>query len=517
MFFGNAKDSVKVWFRTPMFYFCLFFMILNLFLTKQMMEEKGLGGFVWVAMVQLIIECIVIYVLSRMRKKGVRIERQFLFVAVVLGIMFIVVLPPGQSPDEAGHFMRAYGISDGYLVADSLGDDGTVGSPIPVETDFLLSQAGWRDEERGVYKGVRDELWRGRTGETEMRAYNTLAVYNFMCYLPQSIAIIIGKAFGLSVLAMAYLAEVFNFVVWLLLMYFAIKLIPKFKTALLFMALLPITIQEATSLAPDAMAIGLGAFMIAYVLYLTYAKKTEIVMKEKVLLCIVALMMSLCKIVYLPMVFLYLILPKERFGSKKKKWFFVGGIIAISIVVNLLWLMNSFGYIMETTPGVDAAAQAGWVITHPMSYIGIMIHTVDVYSLRWIEEALGMSLGAVDFHLPMLYFVSSFVILIVILAQRNETLKMKKIDRCVMIGVFAAVCILIFTSLYVQWTAYGNDIIEGIQGRYFLPILALLPAMICRTKGSGQRFAVSISNKTVMNYSLFSGLIACTTILIQNI
>ena len=33
---------------------------------------------------------------------------------------------------------------------------------------------------------------------------------------------------------------------------------------------------------------------------------------------------------------------------------------------------------------------------------------------------------------------------------------------------------LIFASLYVQWTAYKNPIIDGIQGRYFIPLLMFL-------------------------------------------
>ena len=37
---------------------------------------------------------------------------------------------------------------------------------------------------------------------------------------------------------------------------------------------------------------------------------------------------------------------------------------------------------------------------------------------------------------------------------------------------------LIFTSLYVQWTKVAADIIEGVQGRYFIPI-SLLFFLIC--------------------------------------
>ena len=37
-----------------------------------------------------------------------------------------------------------------------------------------------------------------------------------------------------------------------------------------------------------------------------------------------------------------------------------------------------------------------------------------------------------------------------------------------------SVIILIFTSLYVQWTPFRNPVINGVQGRYFIPILLII-------------------------------------------
>ena len=36
---------------------------------------------------------------------------------------------------------------------------------------------------------------------------------------------------------------------------------------------------------------------------------------------------------------------------------------------------------------------------------------------------------------------------------------------------------LICASLYVQWTSLENEIIEGIQGRYFIPLI-IFPALL---------------------------------------
>ena len=40
---------------------------------------------------------------------------------------------------------------------------------------------------------------------------------------------------------------------------------------------------------------------------------------------------------------------------------------------------------------------------------------------------------------------------------------------------------LMFTSLYMQWTAVYSDTIDGIQGRYFIPLLLVI-AMLWMSK-----------------------------------
>ena len=126
-----------------------------------------------------------------------------------------------------------------------------------------------------------------------------------------------------------------------------------------------------------------------------------------------------------------------------------------------------------------------------------------------------MSLGAFKFNLPNILFFISFAIMLILFAQRDETLKIKKIDRWIFVLVFFVITILIFTSLYMQWTPYGEEVVDGIQGRYFLPIMLLISVMICRTD-SRKNYPVLVSTDLVMYYSLFINVIALVTIFAQN-
>ena len=495
--------------KKPEFYFCLVFIILNLFFTRQILGVNGVGNFVFVGLIEVAIECASIFVLYKMRGRGEPLEKQFLFLALVLGSLFIILLPPGQSPDDITHFRRAYGISQGVLVPDQVvNDKGAIGSLIPENTDFLS-----RRPDHGTYEMAAEELFEEK-GELSNQPYTSAALYNFICYIPQSIAALIGNIFGISVLGIAYLMDIFNFIVWVILIYFAIKITPRFKSIFLFVSLFPITLQEATSVSPDALTIGLSFFLIAYILYLAYEKKTQMTKKDYVILSLCALVIGFCKIVYLPLIFLMIVIPKERFGTTKKKWIFLGVLLGAVIILNLAWLMFSSRYLVEYRTGVNSKEQLVGILKNPIKYLMVMFRTINVNGQLWMSNILGITLGAFTFNLPNALFFISFAFSILLFMQRNETIKLKKADRWIFLLVFLMIIALIFTSLYMQWTPLGNDVIDGIQGRYFLPIIVLLPIILNRS--NKKNYPVVISDVAVLYYSLFLNIVACITVFAQN-
>ena len=43
------------------------------------------------------------------------IEKKYLYIALIFGILFVFIVPPFQSPDEDSHFKKAYQVSKGKL------------------------------------------------------------------------------------------------------------------------------------------------------------------------------------------------------------------------------------------------------------------------------------------------------------------------------------------------------------------------------------------------------------------
>ena len=111
--------------------------------------------------------------------------------------------------------------------------------------------------------------------------YANKSLYNFICYIPQTIGIGISSLLNLSIVLQMIFGKIFNYITFVILIYFSIKNTPYKKYLVFFVALLPITLQEATSLAPDSLAISLSIFLISHILMIR-AKNETITKKQMI-------------------------------------------------------------------------------------------------------------------------------------------------------------------------------------------------------------------------------------------
>ena len=296
----------------------------------------------------------------------------YLFVPAVglaLGVTFTYVTPALVAPDEYTHLAAAYELASTWSVQAAADEDGNL---LLRECD--AAYFGTKTGDIGVlaYKneaiaetsepGSPDVL----TTHSEVKAGQGSG-----SYLAQALGIRLARAQGKNFYTMLLYGRLANLILYLLLAALAVWLAPTSLRGLFAcVALLPMPLQLAASLSPDAAVLGLVFSFTALCLRLRGEKA---VWWQKILLIVLGGLTAPGKAIYLPVILLCLLIPAENLtydGNPTVKFLgeeLPGGccIHAATLVLAFcFWLaanLNAVAYAardMNTTVLVTAAAAA---------------------------------------------------------------------------------------------------------------------------------------------------------------
>ena len=399
-------------------------------------------------------------------KKNIKIENIFLVSFILIGLAYFILLPFTQAPDEVNHFIRAYEIANGYLISDK-NQSNYGGRLLPEELQNINRIQSYKE----LIQNIKNN--KELSGEKTFILFPNTALYFFVSYIPQSIGIFIGKLFTHNFTILAYFGRLFNFVFFVLIFYLSIKYTPIKKISLYLIAFLPMTLQEAASLAADPIIISCSALLISICLNIKYREENNfITLKEIILIYLLMLFIAGSKIIYLPICFIILIIPKEKF--KNNKLFVIAPILIISILINIVWMGISLSYSNgKYIDTINEKEQVHFILNNMFGYFFIFINTIIKYYKFYITSIIGQNLSWFNIHIPNIaYYI--FLLSTILLFLFDNNIKSKEISvkiKCIIFIIISLTIGLMFSALYVSWTPVGDNIIEGVQGRYFLPIL----------------------------------------------
>ena len=127
---------------------------------------------------------------------------------------------------------------------------------------------------------------------------------------------------------------------------------------------------------------------------------------------------------------------------------------------------------------ISTPKQIGFILQNPIVYTKILLGSTFG---QFIDKFFGIStivkMGSIG-NAPFVCLVLVDIIMVV-LALVNldyKKLRLNKYQRgFILLMIFAVNC-LIWTALYLSYTEVGAEVIQGVQGRYFLPLLIILLA-----------------------------------------
>lgn len=405
------------------------------------------------------------------------LEWIYLFIAFIIGGLLVLITPPYEIPDEVNHFARAYQISEGYIRSPvtkwKTGELYFVANVPATFKDIIFGKKVSEQAKTGNIQLIRRNYTiSSYSNESLTLPITNTGQYSPINYIPQILGIWIGKLLNFSAggifYTMRWLASIFV----ISCVFFSARILKEKKNLIIILASMPMVLAESSSCSADAVTYGV-AFLTTSFLFSLKLKESELTKRELGFLIITAITLGLIKQVYGVILLLYFLLPISRMRTKIR--FYIGGIILLVIYAGsaLLWLsMMSSGnnVALPLCNGADVGRQLAFVAENPCEYIQALISTLMIWGESYCYQFIGV-LGLLQIHLPRwFYYLYAFFIL---LGSVWGELRMTIYQR---LGCWLAVflvAIVIFFNQYLTWSSVGASMIDGVQGRYMIPLAVL--------------------------------------------
>lgn len=268
----------------------------------------------WLFTISLLFLLVFLFLILHSARKP-EIHHLFLLIAIPLGILYLFLFPPGTVPDEKTHLQASYRLSNVFLFDFEETEDGTIHmrQEDADYTPLLVDECSF-----SLYNSVLRSSSLFCRDDTIVEAESQAASLGNapFGYIVPALGITVGRILHLGTVPTCFLGRLFNLLLFVFLVYFSIKKIPFGKAAMALMGTLPIALHTAASFSYDATINGLGFFLIAYCLYMAFGERS-VSLQDIILTSIVSLILAPCKLIYVFLSLLILIVPLKRFCSKK--------------------------------------------------------------------------------------------------------------------------------------------------------------------------------------------------------
>lgn len=408
-------------------------------------------------------------------------------------ILFAVLLPPFSVADEYHHYLSSYWLSE-CVTGDAAWTDPET---LNMRSDDweLYSNHGSRDEsldyqtftiDASAYQQVADEfsLLTQREGDCSVPDYAmfsfSLGGENAIAKIGSVVGILLAKLFGLGAYPLFYLGRLFSSLFFVVLVVAAIHITPIGKNVMMGIALLPMTLHLAASYSYDGGTIALSFLFIALALRAVLGEG-KLDRSTMVALAIVSALLAPCKAVYVLEVGLVLFIPQKRFSSKSSAFLYKGAVIFLAVSAAAIAKLTMITKVSAGTstfafPG-ETTFSLATLISDPLGTASLFFRTFDVSGDSYWMTAIGSNLGWLQANLGMpAFLMGAYVLALLYAVQRSDddAIELRSWQRMLFAAVAAAVWLAVMLSMAVSWTPTSAATIQGVQGRYILPVLPLL-------------------------------------------
>ena len=393
----------------------------------------------------------------------------FLILALLFGVIWVFLMPAGAGYDEETHLARIYEISRGYLIPNTW--LGVTGNGIPQS----LLQVSYRQQvflQPLTHADISEGLSMGINGMDRI-AHQTRATYSPIFYLPQAFLLgVFGYLLNVPILPLTWLLRLTFLGTYVVTVYFAIRLIPKFKWTLFVFALAPMAMIQAVSISADPLTNGMSFLFVAWSLYLVEGKRTIDKKTFWVTLLLVFLLFNV-KPNSTPLVLLLVLLKPVQFSSRRKivlLWFMIAVLFAVEV--------GGWTFIQSQAEGAwrgEEALQTRAIVTGILGDPAKFVLDLANYILSNLPSVLQeyvASFGYGYYEMPAIIFPVFWGFLAAAIINDWQIGSLSRSARIALFLEFIFLFFGTFTLRYLLKLSVEGQILS--QGRYFIPFIPLL-------------------------------------------
>jgi len=424
---------------------------------------------------------------AMIERKPMQPHRVFLLIAPLLYVAYALLTPPFQTPDEHQHLFRAWQLSEFHMLGERRGDE--AGGSLPDGLGRAAAiEIGAVDPHapRPIIKRPFNALFSRHTPidtGAPPQFFNFLGsvIYSPAGYLPQVGAIWLGKAGGLSVEDIDRLGRLFNAAVAMLLIYCAMRVTPVGALGLMWVGLLPMTGAASAAFGQDGLAIGGACLLTAIGLRVVLNGGWR--RSELLIAAAVTVLLALSKVLYLPLGAVGG-QPFARGEIQRRRLVVAMLICLVAAVLASVWLHAVSPIVVPPRPYVPPAAERlGVWLHHPVELLRLLEQTYVAHGIHLFETLFTFGWLTVG-PVRSAEVLSLAGLVLVFLAGDATAGQIIWQTRAWLLLIAASIALLISVATYLYWARSSETWIQGLQGRYFIPIAPLIVVAFLRKHDS---------------------------------
>lgn len=453
----------------------------------------------------------------------------FVWNGLIFGVIFLAVTPPYQAPDEPRNFHRAWHVASGHPMPLIDGEEAygeiplslylfrQVHMQIALNPDARMSGEFWRRmAEVPLHPSAEEWEEVVATGwlthppmvdRPRERVDLSDTIYlSPVPYLGSAAGVRLAQWSNSSVLNVHYAGRMGNLLLALALGVLVLRYTPHWNHTLAVVMLAPMSLFLMASNSHDTVTHALGFLLLAMVLRLRCRPEGSLRWWDWWPAALLFPLLVFSKINYILLFPLLLLVPWDRFRNWRGWLGGLAGVVAVLMAALISWVLYYADRPVSEweRPQVDREAQRELVFQYPLYYAEVLYHSFRFNGEQWMKQMIGI-LGWLDTDpgaAVRLLWVAALALAFLVDGSRWRAAgqRWRWWERVGIAGVVGYSAVAIVTIFFLTWTEPYSLVIQGAQGRYFLPLLPwmvvalALPWVLSRRgealAGLGMRLAI---------------------------